>query len=126
MDIDTLVKQAKLGAARKEAQIDTCTVFAAALFDVLCELGIDCTVATAQIEGRWAHAVVRVGNSYFDSKGEFSTAIHCKRVRLHPSVVPHVRIDFSDDPWGADRDSDFAELHAFFVIELRKSAAKLR
>ena len=125
MDIEALILQAKLGSARKDAQVDTCTVFAAALHDVLREAGVDCTVATAKMKGRWAHAVVRVGTRYFDSKGEFSTAIHCVRARIHQSVVPHVRIEFSDDAWGPDYDDEFGELHAFFVKAMRKSMAKM-
>ena len=125
VDIEALILQAKLGSARKDAQVDTCTVFAAALHDVLRESGVDCTVATAQIKGRWAHAVVRVGDRYFDSKGEFSTAIHCVRAKIHQSVVSRVCIEFSDDAWGPDYEDEFDELYAFFVKALRKSMTKM-
>jgi hypothetical protein len=123
MDIEALILQAKLGSARKDAQVDTCTVFAAALHDVLSAAGVDCAIATAEIKGRWAHALVRVGNRYFDSKGEFSTAIHCMRAKIHKSVVPHVHIEFSDDACGPVYEDEFDALYAFFVKELRKSMA---
>jgi hypothetical protein len=47
MDISVAIKAAKLGRYRKESQVDTCTVFAAALYDLLREQGIPCQMATA-------------------------------------------------------------------------------
>ncbi len=37
LDIKELIRSAKIGRERKDAQIETCSVFAAALHDVLAE-----------------------------------------------------------------------------------------
>ena len=42
MDIHEIILAAKLGRERKYAQVDTCTVFAAALYDLLTDRGVPC------------------------------------------------------------------------------------
>lgn len=88
MDINAIITAAKLGRARKDAQEDTCDVFAAALFDVLSAHGIDCQMFIAEKKGfgSWAHAVVKVAGRYYDSMGEFSAEIYRARAKIHPSV----------------------------------------
>lgn len=78
MDIDAIIKAAKLGRERKGAQVDTCVVFAAALYDVLSAKGIKCGMVTVIPDGfsKWAHAVVEVAGRYYDSMGEFSADIY--------------------------------------------------
>lgn len=58
MDVDLIIKAAKLGRERKDAQVDTCTVFAAALYDVLSSQGVQCKMVTVVPDGigKWAHA----------------------------------------------------------------------
>lgn len=124
MDIGAVILSAKLGRERKDAQIDTCSVFAAALFDVLKQHGIPCEMVTAVCKtGRtWAHSVVEVAGTYFDSQGEFSTAIYRSRTKVHPSVSVSIeyRKDFRDDCY----EPEFDELHAFFVKELNKAVRR--
>lgn len=121
MDIGAIIRGAKLGRERKDAQIDTCTVFAAALFDVLAQHGIECRMVTAvNKSGRaWAHSVVEVDGTYYDSLGEFSDAIYHTRAKLHQTVSVNIeyREDFREDCY----ESEFDELYAFFVKELCKS-----
>ena len=78
MDIDAFIKAAKLGRERKDAQVDTCAVFAAALYDVLTAQGLQCQMVTVVPNGlsKWAHAVVEVSGRYYDSLGEFSAGIY--------------------------------------------------
>jgi hypothetical protein len=61
-DLSSAIMAAKLGRARKDAQEDTCAVFAAALYDVLQERGVPCEMATAfpvgDIFNKWYHAVL--------------------------------------------------------------------
>ena len=51
MDIDAMINEAKVGCERKAAQEDTCTVFAAALFDVLFAQGVQCRMVTVVPDG---------------------------------------------------------------------------
>jgi len=119
--IDALIKHAKLGRERKYAQVETCSVFAAALYDVLVENGIAGTIVTAvQREPvRWAHSVVQVEGKFFDSMGEFSTDIYRERARIHPSVT--LEIEYVSDVRNQCYESDYDELHRFFVKRLSKS-----
>lgn len=119
--IDALIKHAKLGRERKYAQVETCSVFAAALYDVLVENGIACTIVTAvqRKPVSWAHSVVQVEGKLFDSMGEFSTDIYRERARIHPSVT--LEIEYVSDVRNQCYESDYDELHRFLVKRLSKS-----
>lgn len=129
LDIHTLILTAKLGRTRKDAQIETCTVFAAALHDVLSAHGIACEIATAVCKGdciqHWAHSVVKVSDRYFDSRGEFSKAIYSARAKLHPSVA--IKIEFQKDlrHWCDEEVEEFDQLHKFYIKALNKAAQPL-
>lgn len=124
MDIDAAIKAAKLGRERKDAQIETCSVFAAALYDVLSGQGIPCQMATVVPRGlgKWAHAVVEVAGRYYDSMGEFSAGIYRARAKIHPSVT--FDFDYRPDSRHDCYEPDFSELHAFFVKALDKALRK--
>ncbi|NVL49846.1 hypothetical protein F2S72_08850 [Pseudomonas syringae pv. actinidiae] len=124
MDIETIIKTARLGRARKEAQVDTCTVFAAALYDLLSE-NMPCKMVTAVSHGafRWAHAVVEVDGRYYDSMGEFSIPIYRARAKLHPTVKPN--ISFQADSRQDCYEPEFDEMHAFYLQMLTKAARSL-
>jgi hypothetical protein len=128
MDIVELIKTAKIGRERKDAQVDTCSVFAAALYDVLEENGFSPSMVNAShrgvtIEMTWHHLVVEVEGTMYDSLGEFSTDIMRTRSKIHPTVSyelkysPEIRDDCFED--------DFADLYDFLVKEIRKAAKKL-
>lgn len=121
MDIDAIIKAAKLGRERKDAQVDTCTVFAAALYDVLSARGVQCELATVVPKGlrTWAHAVVAVAGRYYDSMGEFSADIYRTRARIHPKV--QFELDYRTDTRCECYEPEFEELHAFFVRALNKA-----
>lgn len=116
--IDTIIKTAKLGSARKDAQEETCAVFAAALHDVLLGQGIPCNIVTAvKVNGlRWAHSVVEVSGRYYDSKGEFSTGIYRSRAKIHPAVT--VDVVYQADTRADCYETEYEELHAFYVKKL--------
>lgn len=115
MDLHAIIRSAKLGRARKDAQEDTCTVFAAALYDALLTQGVRCEMATAVPKGvgPWAHAVVEVDGRFYDSMGEFSTSIYRARAKIHPKVT--LDIDYQPDSRSECYEPEFAELHAFYV-----------
>lgn len=121
--LDSAIKQAKLGRYRREAQVDTCAVFAAALYDALQALDVPCTMVTAlnKTGNRWAHALVQVGDRYFDSMGEFSTAIYHKRAKIHPKVT--LDISYTEDTRDECYEPEFDEMHAFYLKHLTKSLA---
>lgn len=122
MDISSIIKDAKLGRSRKDAQVDTCSVFAAALFDVLTEYDIPCEMAYAANDDhmdRWAHSLVKVEGRYYDSLGEFSTDIYRKRSKIHPSVT--VSIQYSKDYRSDCYESEFEEMYLFYVKVLKKA-----
>lgn len=121
MDINAIIQAAKLGRCRKEAQVDTCTVFAAALYDVLLEQGVTCQMVTAvNKNGRaWAHAVVEIAGRYYDSLGEFSTGIYRARSKIHPSVA--LDIEYQRDVRSDCYESEFDEMYAFYVNALKKA-----
>lgn len=121
MDIDAIIKAAKLGRERKDAQVDTCTVFAAALYDVLSAQGIQCGMVTVVPNGldNWAHAVVEVAGRYYDSMGEFSASIYRVRAKIHHSV--NFELDYRADSRCECYEPKFDELHAFFVKALNKA-----
>ena len=121
MDIEEIIKTAKLGRERKGAQEDTCAVFAAALYDVLTEQGVACKMVTVTPRGLlpWAHAVVEVDGRYYDSMGEFSTDIYRARAKIHPTVG--VRIEYEPDFRCDCYEPEFDEMHGFYVKMLRKA-----
>lgn len=121
IDINAVIQVAKLGRSRRDAQADTCAVFAAALYDVLSGNGIPCRVFSVVKSGgnSWAHAVVKIGGRYYDSLGEFSTSIYRNRAKIHPTVStnitykPYLRRDCYEP--------EFDKLHAFYVKMLNKA-----
>lgn len=123
MHIEEIIKTAKLGRERKGAQEDTCAVFAAALYDVLCEQGIACKMVTVTPRGLlpWAHAVVEVDGRYYDSMGEFSADIYRARAKVHKTVK--FELVYQDDVRADCYEEDFEELYAFFLKALRKAVS---
>ncbi|WP_432263338.1 hypothetical protein [Cupriavidus sp. TMH.W2] len=121
MDINAIIQAAKLGRTRNDAQEDTCAVFAAALYDVLSAHGIPCQMVTAvKREGHaWAHLIVEIAGRYYDSMGEFSTSIYRARARIHPTVS--LDIAYQPDVRSDCYESEFDELHAFYVNMLNKA-----
>ncbi len=121
MDIDAIIKAAKLGRERKDAQVDTCAVFAAALYDVLLAQGLQCQMVTVVPNGlsKWAHAVVGVAGRYYDSMGEFSADIYRARARIHSTVK--FEFDYRADSRCECYESEFDALHAFFMKALDKA-----
>lgn len=119
MNIDAMIKSAKLGASRKDAQVDTCSVFAAALYDVLTTQGIPCQMITATQKGIWAHSVVEAAGRYFDSLGEFSATIYRARRKIHPKVA--INIEYQIDHRPDCYEPEFDELYAFYAMALNKA-----
>lgn len=72
LDIAQIIKDAKLGGARKDAQIDACEPFACALRDALRAQGIKTVDVTAafffagKLRPEWYHAVVEVSGVLYD------------------------------------------------------------
>jgi hypothetical protein len=113
MDLNTLIKAAKLGTSRKDAQVDCCSVFAAALYDTLETRGIAAIMVSAENkQEKWAHALVQVDDSYYDSMGKFSTAIYRQRAKIHPTVT--VEIDYKRDYRIDCYEPEFQEMYNFF------------
>lgn len=125
MNIQDVILEAKLGRYRKDAQIDTCAVFAAALYDVLKARGISCALYTASYSynytsgSEWCHGVVKVGDRYYDSMGEFSLDIYRKRAKIHPKV--NARMTFKRDSRIDCYEEEFEEMHIFYVDKLGKA-----
>lgn len=115
------IKSAKLGRLRREAQEETCAVFAAALHDVLIGQGVACRMAVAHCRGTlgWSHSLVEVDGRYYDSMGEFSTEIYRKRAKIHPAVT--VAIDYQPDSRVECFESDSDGLHAWCVKALTQA-----
>ena len=128
LDVAELILGAKLGRTRKDAQIDTCTVFAAALYDVLSGAGVACEVWDAAFfvepftMPSCVHAVVSVRGSFFDSMGIFGHEIVRSRSKIHPKVK--TRLKMKRDVRCFD-ESDYSEMHAFYVKELTKSLKRM-
>jgi len=120
MGINEIIQSATLGASRKDAQVDCCAVFAAALYDVLSEHGFACQMvsATERWEG-WAHALVKVDGRFYDSLGEFSTAIYQARRKIHKSVT--LKIEYRKDVRSNCYEPEFDEMHRFYVKALEKA-----
>lgn len=124
LDIAQIISQAKLGSTRKDAQIDACEPFAAALFDVLSSAQIDATVCTAtfRLSHRrlplWAHAVIQSDGIFYDSMGVFNHDVVRKRQRIHKNVRTELKLekdirDFNEKEW--------SEMHKFYFEALSKS-----
>ena len=127
-DIDAIISTAKLGRERRAAQEDTCAVFGAALYDLLQEIGVPCSLHTATDAHRWAqrwyHQVVRANGKYYDSRGEFSQDIWRTRLRIHPKVT--VDITYTLDKRPDCYEDDLDGLHAFYLKALRRAWTKLQ
>lgn len=122
VDINAIIKEAKLGQSRKDAQEDTCTVFAAALFDVLVASDVSCQMVCAvNKDGMhgWAHSVVEVDGRYYDSLGEFSTEIYRTRAKIYPSVS--VAIEYRKDIRTDCYEPEFDEMYIFYAKALKKA-----
>lgn len=123
MDLSEIILSAKLGRSRKEAQVDCCGEFAAALFDALETRKIPCSMVTATkaSSGRtdWHHAVVEVGGRYYDSMGEFTPDIYRTRAKIHPTV--EIDITFRPDDRSCAFEDDMAEMYAFYLEKLSKA-----
>ncbi|MGI9374997.1 MAG: hypothetical protein ACR2PC_02690 [Tsuneonella suprasediminis] len=123
LDLADLIKNAKLGRTRKDAQEDTCAVFAAALYDALSALEIPCRMITVSCgfssSPEWYHAVLEFNGRYYDSMGEFSEAIWRKRAKIHPSVrlISLYRPDTRADCY----ETEFDELHHFYLKAINKA-----
>ena len=104
--------------------MDTCSVFAAALYDLL-SLDKPCKMITVVNRGPlpWAHAVVEVDGRYYDSMGEFSTPIYRTRAKIHPSV--NLELGYLADSREECYEPEFDELHAFYLKALTKAARSL-
>lgn len=124
MDIEAVIKSAKLGRARKDAQVDTCSVFVAALYDLLSGV-VPCKMITVVNRSfvSWAHSVVEVNGRYFDSMGEFSSDIYRARAKIHPTV--NLKLSFEADTREECYESEFDELHAFYLKALTKASRML-
>lgn len=118
IQITDLINQAKLGRTRKEAQIDTCAVFAAALYDFLQAQKIPCSMACVY-GARWAHLLVEVDGKFYDSMGEFSAETYRARAKIHPSVT--VRLKFTKDFREDCYEPDFHELYLFYLKKIQKA-----
>ena len=122
-DLDQIIKEAKLGRSRKDAQIDACAVFAAALYDVLESRGISSEMVV--VEGgfsnfdAWAHSVVHVDGRYYDSMGEFSESIWRTRSKIHPKVTTNLK--FKPDTREEVYEREFDGMHEFFLKMLTKA-----
>lgn len=127
MDIVELIKTAKIGRERKDAQVDSCSAFAAALFDVLEENGFSPSLVTANYRGAtsettWYHLVVEIDGTMYDSFGEFSTDIMRKRVKAISTYELRYTPETREDCYDED---DFGGVYEFLVKEFRKTAKKM-
>ncbi|WP_212684587.1 hypothetical protein [Thalassospira xiamenensis] len=124
IDVESIIRAAKLGRSRKDAQVDTCSAFAAALYDVLMRNGVEAQVITASATWAhgaqsWAHSLVKVGSKYYDSLGEFSEEIWRKRNRIHATVESDVR--YSAEPREDCFDEEHSDFHASYYKALESS-----
>lgn len=126
--VNALIKEAKLGRARKEAQEDTCAEFAAALYDTLKELEIKCSLYVVTISGYIGypayHTVVKVQGTYYDSLGVFSEKELRIRLKTHPSVT--LTLEYRREPRAGVFEDDMIEMYRFYRKQLTKAAATLR
>lgn len=121
ISIAEIIKRAKLGRTRKEAQTDTCTVFAAALYDFLQAQQIPCSMACVQsVHGApWAHLLVEVDGKFYDSMGEFSTEIYRARAKIHPTVK--IQLKFTKDSRAECYDPELDDLYLFYRGKIERA-----
>jgi hypothetical protein len=130
MDIEALLKAAKIGRERKDAQIETCAPFAAALYDVLVENGLEVALVAVGYAGAtyrqtWYHQVLEHDGRYYDSMGEFSTEVLGKRLKIHPKV--EFELSYKPDSRdGCYDEEDYGVLYDFLVKAFKKAAASLQ
>jgi hypothetical protein len=129
MDISNLILNADLGHEREDAQIDTCAAFGAALFDVLKSNGEAPSLYTVthrdeNPDWAWCHVVVRVGDTYYDSLGEFSDDIIRKRLGIEENE-DYELIYEPDRREGCYDQLDFQLVYEFLLIELTIAANRL-
>ena len=129
MDIVELIKTAKIGRERRDAQVDTCAPFAAALYDVLMENGFEPSLVCvgyrgASVERSWYHSVVSVDGVMYDSLGEFSADIHRARIKVK-DPANYVLTFEPDGRFGCYDEDDYDVLYEFLVTEFRKAAKRL-
>ncbi|GBQ85493.1 hypothetical protein AA14337_3085 [Acetobacter malorum DSM 14337] len=132
LDFHRLILNAALGSSRKDAQIDTCTVFSAALYDVLRAARLrpevyDATLYQVTTYGKggsqtntktlFVHSVLRIRGKYYDSLGLFNEEIVRGRMKVHKNVQS--RLDFQKSVRDYD-EMDYSELHAFLRKALQK------
>jgi hypothetical protein len=130
MDIIELIKTAKIGRERKDAQVDSCAAFAAALYDVLAENGFAPSMVTAcyrgvSVDSTWYHQVVKVDGKMYDSLGEFSTRIMRDRLKVRQSTAYELEYQ-PDRREGCYDEDDFQGVYDFLAKEFRKTAKKLK
>jgi len=131
IDLGKVILNAKLGSARKDAQEDTCLVFAVALRAVLEKHDVMSSIYTATYwignssRSEWSHSVIEFNERHYDSMGEFSVDIHRHRSKIHPNVKSRITYELET---GIDLiDDEFIDLYAFYIEKLEKSlAAELR
>jgi hypothetical protein len=125
IDIVNIIQNAKLGRSRKDAQIDTCSVFAEALLTVLRDAGQKSTLSTAtlKISGRVLcyHSVVTVARVHYDSLGIFNETTLRQRGKYHRDVV--LDLTFRRDK--PDNDDEYELLRQFYIKQLKKSLMDL-
>lgn len=125
-NIEQAIKTAKLGRTRRDAQEDTCAVFAAALYDILKSRGVPCRMFTAKPDSLlnvWYHSVVKVDEVYYDSMGEFSCEIYRARAKIHHKVS--FDIGYRPDKRDSCYEEEFGEMYEFYMAELGKAFRKL-
>jgi hypothetical protein len=122
MNINKIIQEAKLGSARKDAQVDACAPFAAALYDVLSAQGFACQMVVAVKDNAWTHSVVEVAGCYYDSMGEFSTYIYRNRAKIHPKV--ELNISYLADSRHDCYEPEFDDMYAFYVKAINKALLK--
>jgi hypothetical protein len=118
-EVARIIADAKLGATRKYAQIDSCSVFAEALHEVLGAAGIQSSIwmASPKVYPQWYHSVVQVGDVFFDSLGVFNEDVVRARHKIHPTATFKLNIV----PDVGDYEEEFDDLRAFYVKSLTKA-----
>lgn len=126
MTLDDIIKQAKLGRARKEAQEDCCAEFAAALYDVLAEFKVPSSLYVVRLDlysEPAYHTVVKVKDTYYDSMGVFSEKSLRANLKIHPKV--QFKLKFKRDKRKGIFDDDMIGMYEFYKEKLVKVFQKL-
>lgn len=121
MTLDGIIKQAKLGRARKEAQEDSCAEFAAALYDVLAEFKVPSSLYVVRLDlysEPTYHTVVKVKDTYYDSMGVFSEKSLRANLKIHPKV--QFKLKFERDKRKGIFDDDTIGMYEFYKEKLVK------